>query len=336
VLDTPLPIIAAPMAGGTSTPAFVTAAARAGALGMLAAGYLTPEALSTQIATVRAASVAFGVNVFAPNPVPIDEPAFRRYATEIAADAGRFGLDVTAADLVEDDDAWFGKLDVLLADPVPLVSFTFGLPSPDAIAAFRRAGTLMLQTVTSVDEARAAAEAGVDALVVQAPAAGGHSGTWSPETWTPEPIGAAGLIRSIRGAVTMPLIAAGGLATSADIADVIAAGAEAAMLGTALVRSDESGASATYRAALADPARSGTVVTRAFTGRPARALRNEFTSRHEGPLGYPAIHYLTGPMRRAAAAAGDPERVHLWAGTGYRAATDEPLAAILNRLAADL
>ena len=102
-----------------------------------------------------------------------------------------------------------------------------------------------------------------------------------------------------------------------------------------LTRRSEAGTSATHRAALADPARTGTVLTRAFTGRPARALRNEFTDRWSGvaPYGYPALHYLTSSMRKAAAAAGDPERVHLWAGTGYRHATAEPAATILERLA---
>jgi NAD(P)H-dependent flavin oxidoreductase YrpB (nitropropane dioxygenase family) len=335
MFDASLPIIAAPMAGGTSTPAFVVAAARAGGFGLLAGGYLTPDALAAQIEAVRAETATFGVNLFVPNPVPIDEGTFRRYAARIQADAERFGLDVTAAPLVDDDDAWHGKVETLLAVPVPVVGFTFGLPDGDVIAAFRRAGTRTVQTVTSVDEARAAAEAGVDALAVQAPAAGGHSGTWTPAR-PPAPISAADLVERVRAAVALPLIAAGGIASAADVAAVRAAGAEAAMVGTALLRADESGASVTHRAALADPARTGTVVTRAFTGRPARALRNTFTGRHDAPLGYPAIHHLTAPMRRAAAAAGDPDYLHLWAGTGYRAATAEPLAAILTRLAGSL
>jgi len=105
-------------------------------------------------------------------------------------------------------------------------------------------------------------------------------------------------------------------------------------VGTVLLRSDESGTSSVHRAALADPDRGETVVTRAFTGRPARALPNAFSRAHDGsaPFGYPAIHHLTSPLRRAATAAGDAERVNLWAGTGYRQATAEPLAVILARL----
>ena len=132
------------------------------------------------------------------------------------------------------------------------------------------------------------------------------------------------------------MIAAGGIADAAGVAAAIAAGADAVAVGTLLLRADEAGTSATHRAALADPARAGTVLTRAFSGRPARGIRNEFTDRYSAvaPYGYPALHYLTSPMRRAAAAAGDPERLHLWAGTGYRHATAEPAAAILRRLAA--
>ena len=133
-------------------------------------------------------------------------------------------------------------------------------------------------------------------------------------------------------------MATGGIAAPDDVVEVIHAGAAAAMVGTVLLRAVESGASATHQAALTDPLRTETVLTRAFTGRPARGLRNNFIDAHEAqaPLGYPAIHYLTSPLRKAAAAAGKPDYVHLWAGTGYRHATAEPTADILQRLAAKL
>jgi NAD(P)H-dependent flavin oxidoreductase YrpB (nitropropane dioxygenase family) len=133
----------------------------------------------------------------------------------------------------------------------------------------------------------------------------------------------------------LPIVATGGLATPEDVAAVLRAGAAAAMVGTVLLRSDESGASAAHKAALADPARDRTIVTRAFTGRPARALANRFTDRYdaEAPAGYPAVHHLTSPLRKAAAAADEPELLHLWAGTGHRHATPEPVTRILTRLA---
>ncbi len=332
-----IPVLAAPMAGGPGTPALVTAAARAGGLGFLAAGYTTPQDLAEQIAGVRSASVPFGVNLFAPNPVPADAVEFRRYARLIQAEADRYGLDLAGADPVEDDDQWHDKIGLLLADPVPVVSFTFGVPAAAVIAALRTAGTIVVQTVTSADEARAADEAGADVLVVQSSAAGGHSGTLTPLRPPPAtPIG--DLIAGVRAAVATPLVAAGGLATPDDVAAVLRAGAAAALVGTVLLRTDESGASAAYQAALADPARERTVLTRAFTGRPARTLANHFSGRYgaDAPAGYPALHHLTRPLRRAAAAAGDVERINLWAGTGHRHARAEPVADALTRLAARL
>lgn len=328
------PVIAAPMAGGPSTPQLVVAAASAGSLGFLAGGYRTGEALAEQITEVRAESVPFGVNLFAPNPVAVGPEAFHRYARTIQPEGIPYGLNLAAAPIVEDDDRFAEKIEVLLSDPVPVVSFTFGIPGPGVIAALRRAGTLVVQTVTSADEARLAAEAGADLLAVQASAAGGHSGTLTPSDIPPEtPL--VELLGQVRAAVSLPMVAAGGLATPASVTEVLAAGAEAAMVGTVLLRAGESGASPPYKAALADPSRDRTVVTRAFTGRPARALRNEFTDRYTplAPVGYPALHHLTSPLRKAAAASGNPERINLWAGTGHRYATAEPAAHILTRLA---
>jgi len=331
-----LPVLAAPMAGGPTSAAMVTAAGRAGSLGMVAAGYKNPQLLEEQIRLVRADSIPFGVNVFAPNPLPVDPELYRRYAAEIQRDAVRFGVTLPA-EPIEDTDIFEDKIRLLLEDPVPLVSFTFGIPSQRVIAALKAAGTVVVQTVTNPAEAMAARDVGVDALAVQAHTAGGHSGTLSPaRPLASTPI--TTLVSDITRAVELPVIAGGGLATPRDVADVVHAGAAAAVVGTVLLRATESGASATHQAALIDPARTETVLTRAFTGRPARGLRNTFIDTHEAdaPLGYPAIHHLTSPLRKAAAAAGQPDFVHLWAGTGYRHAAAEPTADILQRLASGL
>lgn len=333
-----LPVTAAPMAGGPGSAALVEAAGRAGSLGFVAGGYKTPSDLAAQIAAVAAASRPFGVNLFAPNPLPVDRAEYRRYAGLLASEAARHGLAIDAdAVPVEDDDAWPDKLDVLRAQPVPAISFTFGLPDRADLALLKKTGALLIQTVTTVDEAVAAAAAGVDALAVQASAAGGHYGTFTPR----QPVSAVpltDLVGAIRHRVGLPLIAAGGIATPDAVAAVLRAGAEAVAVGTVLLRCTEAGTSATHKAALADPRRTETVVTRAFTGRPARGLRNAFTDAYSdtAPYGYPALHHLTSPLRKAAAAAGDPDRVHLWAGTGFRYATEEPAAAILTRLASTI
>jgi hypothetical protein len=170
-----LPVLAAPMAGGPGTPALVTAAAGAGSMGFVAGGYKTAQALADEIAAVEAAAVPFGVNLFAPNPVPVDVEAFRRYAALIEPEAERYGETVEGTTPTEDDDRWHEKLDVLRAHPVPVVSFTFGIPGHDDLAALRATGAALVQTVTTPDEARQAAEAGVDALAVQAAADRRHS-----------------------------------------------------------------------------------------------------------------------------------------------------------------
>jgi NAD(P)H-dependent flavin oxidoreductase YrpB (nitropropane dioxygenase family) len=274
------------------------------------------------------------VNLFAPGTTEIDDADFRRYAAELQPEAERYGLDLSQAPLVHDDDRWADNFELLLADPVPVVSVTFGLPRPAEIAALRRAGSRVLVTVTTVEEARAAADVGADALVAQGCAAGGHSGTHDPlRTITPIPTDR--LTGDVVTATGLPVIAAGGVGGPRAVADLLAAGAGAVAVGTLLLRTHESGASGIHKDALADPQFTDTVITRAFTGRPARALRNRFTDRYgaTGPAGYPAIHHLTRTMRQAAAAAGDPHGVHLWAGTGYRNATTEPARVVIDRLA---
>lgn len=325
-------VMAAPMAGGPTTPDLVLAAASAGSLGFLAGGYLSADLLSQDLAAVRAETGLYAVNLFAPNPLPVDRTAYTAYRELILGEAARYAVDLPAVP-VENDDAWQDKIDLLLEQPAPVVSFTFGIPDTSVLAALRRTGTFLVQTVTSVEEARRAAEAGLDALAVQASAAGGHSGTLTPER-LPEDVPLPELVRAVRGAVDLPLLGAGGIAGPEDVADVLAAGAEAAAVGTLLLLADESGASAAHRAGLVDGSRT-TAVMRGWTGRPAGGLRNAFSEAYDAaaPLGYPALHYLTRPIRRAAAAEGDAERVNLWAGTGFRAARPGPAAQILAALA---
>ncbi|WP_040164078.1 NAD(P)H-dependent flavin oxidoreductase [Microbacterium gorillae] len=336
LLDSPSPIVAAPMAGGPTSPALVRATITAGAFPFLPAGYRTPDALADDIRLTRAHGAPFGVNVFAATATPPEDAAFRTFVDRLRPEAERFGLTLDPVPRT-DDDHWAAKIDLLRRDPVPVVSFTFGLPSTAEIAALRRAGSRVLATVTTVDEARAAHEAGVDGLIVQGPEAGGHSGTFTP-TRTIRPARTSDVVRSVRAAVPLPLIAAGGVDGSAAVAELLAIGAEAVAVGTLLLRTDEAGTSATHRAALADPSFTETVQTHAFTGRPARALRNDFIDRYDAsaPFAYPALHHLTRPIRQAAAAANDPQRVHLWAGTGFRRATDGPASAVFAALVAGL
>ena len=325
------PVVAAPMAGGPTTPALVLAAASAGSLGFLAGGYLSVEALAEQLAEVRRGTRSYGVNLFAPNPVPVDRGEYAAYRRRIGPEATRYGVELPA-EPVEDDDAWRDKLALLVREPAPVVLFTFGVPDAGSLAALRAAGSVLVQTVTSADEARRAAEAGADALAVQASAAGGHSGTFTPEI-VPVDRPLPDLVAGVRATVSLPLLAAGGIASADDVRAALAAGADGVVVGTLLLLADEAGTSPAHRAGLLGHDRE-TAVMRAWTGRPARGLRNAFSDSYDGhaPGGYPAIHHLTRPIRRAAAAQADPERVNLWAGTGFRAARRAPAADILRSL----
>jgi nitronate monooxygenase len=332
-LDDLAPVFVAPMAGGPSNPTLVATAARSGYLGQLAGGYLSAAELAHQIEqTRRAGASTFGVNLFVPNPNPIGATDYRAYADRLRPLARRLGA-VLPTEPVEDDDDWKAKLDLLLHDPTPVVSFTFGLPEPRTVQRLRASGSFTLQTVTSAAEARLAVETGVDALIVQANSAGGHSGVLDPRL-TPADTPLPQLVRDVLDAVALPVIATGGIAERASVTQALQAGAVAVSVGTVLLRAPESGASAVHKNALADPRYDRTVLTRAFTGRIARALVNGFTSTHdnEAPIGYPALHHLTRPIRTAATRAGDGSSVNLWAGLGWRHAREQPVAETLRNL----
>jgi nitronate monooxygenase len=321
------PIVVAPMAGGPSTPELVVTAGRAGALGFLAAGYKAPAAMAAEVAVVRAATCEpFGVNVFVPGLPCADHEALDRYLVALRG-AGPLG------DATWDDDGFGSKVAALMADPPPVTSFTFGCPSAEIISALQDAGSLVAITVTSPGEAALAAAAGADALCVQGYEAGAHRGTFANDDEPGRDYGLLSLIGAVARVSGLPQIAAGGIMGPGQARAVIAAGAVAAQCGTAFLRCPESGAHPRYKAALADPRYTATALTRAFSGRPARGLVNQFIRDHQdAPGAYPEINNATRPLRAAAAADGDTERMSLWAGQGYRSATEYPAAEIIERL----
>src|SRR5579862_782354 len=326
----PRPVVVAPMAGGPSTPELVIAAARAGALGFLAAGYKTAEAMATEIAAVRAATgEPFGVNVFVPGAPCTNPKELDRYLDSLSADG-------TAGDASWDDDHFDAKIAALLADPPPVVSFTFGCPPAEAVTALHRKNVTVIITVTSPDEAVAAASAGADAVCSQGFEAGAHRGTFANDDEPGRDLGLLSLIGAVAAVTGLPQIAAGGIMGPRQLNAVLAAGALAAQCGTAFLRCPESGAHPLHKAALADPRYTATTLTRAFSGRPARALVNRFVLDHAGaPTAYPEINNATRPLRAVAAARSDPEAMSLYAGQGYRSAIEQPAAEIIERLSAN-
>ena len=318
-------IVVAPMAGGPTTTELVVAAARAGALGWLAAGYKTPEAMAAEIAAVRAATAEpFGVNVFVPGAPYPDRRTLAGYLDSLGPGLG---------DASWDDDGFDGKVAALLTDPPAVTSFTFGCPPPGVIRALQDAGSAVVITVTSPAEAALAEQGGADGLCVQGYEAGAHRGTFANDDAPGRDRGLLALIGEVAAVTALPQIAAGGIMGPRQVQAVLAAGAAAAQCGTAFLRSPESGAHPLYKAALADPRYTATTVTRAFSGRPARGLVNEFIVEHaDAPPAYPEVNNATRPLRAAAAARGDTERMSLWAGQGYRLAAELPAAEIIERL----
>lgn len=329
----PIPIIQAPMAGGVSTPELAAAVSNAGGLGFLAGGYKTAEAMRKEIHELRTLTDRpFGVNVFVPGDKTVDEEAVERYRVALAAEAERLGASV--GEPKWEDDDWAAKFDVLLQERVPVVSFTFGCPDKEVIAALQKAGSFVMVTVTSREEACMAAEAGANALCVQGEEAGGHRASFGNDPKKDETLALFPLLAQVRTAVRIPLVAAGGIMDGRGIAAALKAGASVVQLGTAFLRCPESGAHPLHKQALADPRFVETAVTRAFTGRPARGLVNRFMAEYRAlaPAAYPHVHHMTKPLRAAAAKAGDPEGMSLWAGTGYRLVRELPAAELVEEL----
>ena len=332
--DIAVPIVGAPMAGGPGTPALAAAVSNAGGLGFVAGGHLSAEKFAEDIAAARAATTGpLGVNLFVPQPSVADWVQLDYYAAELEDIAEHYHVEVGHPEYGDDDD-WEHKLEVVADVRPELVSFTFGVPPPDVVRRLGALGLLVMVTVTSSYEAGVAVAAGADSLIVQGPGAGGHRGTFAPDM-EPSNESLHHLLTRIRSAHDVPLIAAGGLGTARDIAAVLHRGAVAAQVGTALLLADEAGTNAAHRTAMKNPLFGTTVVTRAFSGRYARGLENDFTRTLDNvaPLGYPEVNQMTSPIREAAAAVEDPNGFPLWAGTSFQDANSGPAADIIAELA---
>jgi nitronate monooxygenase len=333
--DLAIALIGAPMAGGPSTPELAAAVTNAGGLGFLAGGYLTAEALRGQIAAARRlTSGPIGVNLFVPAAgSPRDAAALEAWAgykASLEPLAVRLGA-ALPAEPQWSDDAYPAKLEVLIAEAPEFASFTFGLPDAAAVRRLHAAGTRVMATVTGAGEAKQAEALGVDAICAQGPEAGGHRATFA-ETAEPPDHPLAGLLASVTAAVTVPVVAAGGIGRRNQVEECLRLGAAAVQVGTALLGASEAGTKPAHLAALTSGEYQETVVTRAFTGRPARALATEFAKGQAAPALYPEVHFLTAPMRARAAALGEAAYANLWAGAGFRDVRRASAAAILESL----
>jgi nitronate monooxygenase len=312
-------IVQAPMAGGPSTVELARAVGDAGGLGFLAAGYLTPAKLREQIHELRAATGApFGVNVFVPGASAANPDEVAAYLATVEG----------AGEPKHDDDGWSEKLAMLLEERPAVASFAFGCPPVGDLTDLRRAGVETWVTVATPGEARRAQEAGAAALVVQGSEAGGHRGGFDDTT---EPVGLLTLLRLVANATGLPLIAAGGLMDAHAVAAARAAGAVAAMAGTAFMLAPEAATNPAQRALIGTDA--PTALTRAFSGRLARGIVNGFMTDHpNAPRAYPEINHATSALRAEARKREDADGFNLWAGQGHALARERPAGETVRRL----
>jgi nitronate monooxygenase len=318
----PIPILQAPMVGASS-PEMAAAVSEAGGMGALGGGGLAPADIGPAVAGLRAKTDRpFGVNLFITTRARPDSGEVDRALARLAPWYADLGEPVPARpnDFAPDFDAQFAAL----AAAAPAVaSFTFAILTRSQVDALHARDIYVVGTATTVAEARAWAEAGADGICAQGAEAGGHRGHFLAETEA-SLVGTMALVPTIRAAVDLPVIAAGGIVDGRGVAAALALGASAAQMGTAFLLSDQAAVSQPWRRAIETAGDDPTRLTRAFSGRHARGIENAFMREMRGVEGevpaYPVQNRLTQALRAAAARADRPEMISLWAGQAVRLA----------------
>jgi nitronate monooxygenase len=340
-----LPLVQAPMAGGWTTPELVAAVSNAGGLGMLAGSRLSVAQLDEQIRRTRELTQQpFGVNfLIAPSEPPVGSTP----ALEAVFDAARAALGLTrpvvspGAPPPPPGPGAGELLDAALARGVRLLSLALGDPAP-YVDRVHRAGGVMFAMVTTVDDARRVEAAGVDVIVTQGAEAGGHRSTIDmPSDGDAALVGTMALVPQVVDAVRCPVVASGGIMDGRGVLAALVLGAAGAQLGTRFLLAAESNVFPGYRERLLGAVETDTTVTRAFTGRAARSIRNRFIEQFERsdakPLPWPHQRAAAADIYSAAMTQGDPEWVPLLAGQGLRLARDvEPAATIIATIERDI
>jgi nitronate monooxygenase len=334
ILGIAYPIIQAPMALVATAP-LVAAVSGAGGLGSLGTSVMNAAQVAAQVERVRASTRApFGLNFFVHRPPRSDDTVFAHMRQRLEPYRVELGLPEFSVPVVPPpfDDA---MLERVLALAPPVVSFHFGLPSQRALDALRALRVPILASATNVDEARALESAGVDAIIAQGSEAGGHRGSFDPDSTHGE-IGTLALVPQIVDAVSLPVIAAGGIADGRGIAAALMLGAQAVQIGTAFLACPETELDPVYRRALLEPRSAHTRVTRLLSGRPARAIVNryleELRDEERHTPDFPLQRIFSAQLAQAAAAKGSPEFSALWAGQAARLARPLPAAELVQLL----
>jgi nitronate monooxygenase len=334
------PLFQAPMAGGGDTAELVAAVCNAGGLGFIGAAYLTPEQIMERRNAVRRVTDRpFGINLFAPLPVPaVDESALDRAVARIAPYYAELGLPSPQRPS-RPPSRFEDQLTAALEIGASAFSFAFGLLPREAIDAIKRNGIFCLGTATTVREAQLLVDSGVDAVIAQGSEAGGHRSTFASDFET-SLIGSMALIPQVTDAVSVPVIASGGIMDGRGIAAALTLGASAVQMGTAFLTCEEAGIAACYKEAILSASEDQTRITRAFSGRPARGIANRMLRDYEDAadttLPFPWQNALTRPLRNESARQSRTDYLSLWAGQGVRSARRTTAAELVRALNAEL
>lgn len=305
------PIIQAPMAGIT-TPKFVAACSEAGLLGSIGAGYLNGNETKTFIQEVKKLTdKPFSVNLFVQEEPRIDINVLQDARLALQPIYEELGISNTQR--VVSDQVFEEQVQAVLEEDVRVVSFTFGIPDETTLSRLKEKGIFLIGTATTLEEARAIENVGFDAVVIQGGEAGGHRGSFIEPL---ELIPTNELVKQVVGEVSIPVIAAGGIMTSQHVKEMFGLGASMVQVGTAFLTAHECEASKVHKDAILNSKEKATTLTRAFTGKYARGLKNKFTEQlQDAPVApYPLQHYLTLNIRRESANQNRPEYLSLWMG----------------------
>lgn len=333
------PIIQAPMAGGITTSRLVAAVSNNGALGMIGAGYLSPAQLREQIREVKELTAnAFGVNIFVPSEFKIIGEEIEKANNLLHTFRSQLQIDKETSILPSIEktfQAYKEQIQVILEEKVPICSFTFGVPSIEIISQLKERGIILIGTATTVVEAQAVENLGMDAVVVQGSEAGGHRGNFvSPHE--DSLIGLMSLIPQVSDHVSIPVIAAGGIMDGRGLSASLKLGAKAVQMGTAFLTCVESGAPAVHKEAILNAKDEDTMLTNAFSGKWARGISNKFTNemqKYSSDIpNFPVQNTLTQSIRKASAAQNNKDYMSLWSGQSPTLARNETVEVLINRV----
>ncbi|TDG32179.1 nitronate monooxygenase [Paracraurococcus ruber] len=331
-----VPILQAPMAG-SAPPALAAAVASAGGLGGFGALMSSPAQMRDWVARFRSASNGgFQINLWAPDPPPARDAAQEARVREALSALGGVAVpDPGPGPFVQDFAA---QCDALVEAAPAVASTIMGLFPPEVVARLKARGIAWFCNATTVAEARAAEAAGADAVVAQGAEAGGHRGTFEDAAAERSQVGLFALLPQVADAVRVPVIAAGGVMDARGVAAALTLGASAVQMGTAFLRSPEAGIHPAWAEAIGRTAPEDTVLTRGFSGRLARGIRNRVTEAFAAelaPAPYPVQRALMLPVRAAAETAGDVTAMQAWAGQGAALSVAEPAGDLVRRLWAE-